>query len=70
MGTDSSFNYGEYPKPKKSKTSQDVRITPTSCWAQLPSLLLHEIFDMLDVKDRKSASLVCKHWRQHSFHPK
>lgn len=60
--------YGDCSKPKKSKTSEEV--TFTSFWAHLPSLLLQDIFDLLCKEDRGSASAVCKHWRQNSFHPK
>nr|CAI5837419.1 unnamed protein product [Callosobruchus analis] len=68
MAQDNSSAYGDYPKPKKSKTSQDIIYS--SFWAQLPSLLLHNVFDLLSDEDRRNASLVCKHWRQNSFHPK
>ncbi|KAJ8983369.1 hypothetical protein NQ317_010460 [Molorchus minor] len=67
MGSD-SFSFGDCPKPKKSKTSQEA-ILP-SYWAHLPSVLLHDIFDLLSKEDRKNASAVCKHWRQNIFHPK
>ncbi|KAJ8962849.1 hypothetical protein NQ318_001249 [Aromia moschata] len=55
-------------KQKKSKTSKEV--IRTSYWAHLPSVLLHDIFDLLSKDDRKNASAVCKHWRQNIFHPK
>ncbi|CAH1163846.1 unnamed protein product [Phaedon cochleariae] len=63
-----STTYGDCSKPKKSKTSEEI--TFTSYWAHLPSLLLHDIFDLLNRRDRRNASAVCKHWRQNSFHPK
>lgn len=65
----SSYNFcafGECPKPKKTKTSEDI----TAYWSHLPSVLLHEIFLLLNKEDRKNISTVCKHWRQNSFHPK
>lgn len=61
-----SLAFGEYPKPKKSKTSDDI----SAHWAHLPSVLLHDIFLLLCKEDRKNVSAVCKHWRVHSFHPK
>lgn len=64
----SSHNYvfGECPKPKKSKKSEETTIH----WGHLPSVILHDIFLLLGKEDRKNVSSVCKHWRQNSFHPK
>lgn len=66
MSSHNLYLFGECPKPKKSKTSQDI----TAYWAHLPSVLLHEIFCLLNKEDKKNVSLVCKHWRENSFHPK
>ncbi|KAG5872561.1 hypothetical protein JTB14_033979 [Gonioctena quinquepunctata] len=63
-----TYTYGDCSKPKKSKTSQEVAFT--SYWAHLPSVVLHDIFNLLEEVDRLNASQVCKHWRQNSFHPK
>lgn len=68
MGSDNSSSFGDCPKAKKSKTSEEEICT--SYWAHLPSVLLHDIFDLLNKEDRKNASAVCKHWRQNVFHPK
>lgn len=84
MGIDNSLTFGGCPKAKKSKTSKyDHSATETtpnnafsnrnithSQWDILPSVLLHDIFDLLSKEDRKNASLVCKNWRRHSFYPK
>ncbi|XP_050301646.1 F-box only protein 33 isoform X2 [Anthonomus grandis grandis] len=60
-------NHGECSKPKKSKSSEIT--AHQSQWAYLPSILLYEIFDLLDSEDRINASVVCKHWRNTLFHP-
>lgn len=66
MSFHNSSIFGECPRPKKSKPSEDLNVH----WAHLPSLLLHDIFSLLNKQDRKNVSAVCKHWRQNSFHPK
>lgn len=66
MNSCNSYIFGDCPKPKKSKTSEDIPIY----WAHLPSVLLHEILLLLTKEDRKNVSVVCKHWRQNCFTPK
>lgn len=66
MSSHNFYAFGECPKPKKSKTSEDI----AAHWAHLPSVLLHDIFLLLSKEDRKNVSAVCKHWRRNSFHPK
>ena len=39
-------------------------------WADLPSVVLDEIFSLLSSKDRLSASSTCRNWRDHLFLPK
>lgn len=62
-------NLGECSKPKKSKScSEDYFFS--SQWAYLPSVVLQQIFDLLEPEDRKNAASVCRHWRGILFHPK
>nr|XP_967995.2 PREDICTED: F-box/LRR-repeat protein 21 [Tribolium castaneum] len=67
MNSDNFACFGDCPKPKKSKTSEEERV---AFWAHLPSIVIHDIFDLLTKKDRQNASRVCKNWRQNIFHPK
>ncbi|RZC41072.1 F-box only protein 33, partial [Asbolus verrucosus] len=69
MNSDNSACFGDCPKPKKSKTSEKEDCS-VSFWAHLPSIVIHDIFDLLDKTDRQNASSVCKNWRQNVFHPK
>ncbi|KAH0813329.1 F-box only protein 33-like isoform X3 [Tenebrio molitor] len=69
MNSDNSACFGDCPKPKKSKTSEEESYL-LPYWAHLPSIVIHDIFDLLDKKDRQNASSVCKSWRQNVFHPK
>lgn len=66
MSFHNSSTFGECPRPKKPKPSEDFK----AHWEHLPSVLLHDIFSMVNKQDRKNVSAVCKHWRQNSFHPK
>ncbi|CAG9766374.1 unnamed protein product [Ceutorhynchus assimilis] len=64
-------NLAECSRPKKSKScSIEYRNNLKSQWAFLPSVVLHQVFDLLDAEDRKNASSVCRHWRESLFHPK
>ena len=36
--------------------------TPTSYWADLPDLILEQIFSYLSIRDRYNASIVCQRW--------
>ena len=38
-------------------------------WTKLPSILIVEIFNYLDLTDRLNASITCKQWRSCIFHP-
>ncbi|XP_076268573.1 F-box only protein 33 [Rhynchophorus ferrugineus] len=60
---------GECSKPKKSKCCSE-HMLHNSQWTNLPSVVLYQIFDLLSHEDRKNASLVCRHWRNNSFHSK
>lgn len=40
-----------------------------SCWNNLPSVILQEIFSYLPQENRIKASQVCKNWRYALFHP-
>ncbi|KAJ3649944.1 hypothetical protein Zmor_021658 [Zophobas morio] len=68
MNSDNSACFGDCPKPKKSKPSEEICTIPY--WAHLPSIVIHDIFDLLNKSDRQNASSVCKNWRQNVFHPK
>ncbi|XP_074031879.1 F-box only protein 39-like [Leptinotarsa decemlineata] len=50
---------------KKPKEKEEF-----SGWAHLPSVVLFEIFDYLDAKDRLNASVVCRTWSEIYFHPR
>ncbi|XP_044263368.1 F-box only protein 33 isoform X2 [Tribolium madens] len=67
MNSDNFACFGDCPKPKKSKTSEEEHV---AFWAHLPSIVIHDIFDLLSKNDRQNASCVCKNWRQNVFHPK
>nr|XP_023024571.1 uncharacterized protein LOC111512658 [Leptinotarsa decemlineata] len=57
-------------RPKKLKKPEKMTDATTSFWDKLPSVVLTEIYSFLDHKDRRSASSVCKHWREQYFHPR
>lgn len=67
MNSDNSTGFGECSKAKKSKTEEYY---PGAQWALLPSVVIHEIFDLLSKHDRQNASVTCKNWRRNLFHPK
>ncbi|XP_048523264.1 F-box only protein 33 isoform X2 [Dendroctonus ponderosae] len=62
-------NHGECSKPKKSKCCSSWGPTGAR-WADLPTVVLQQIFQYLSPEDRKNASCVCRHWREIYFHPK
>ncbi|XP_066259438.1 F-box only protein 33 [Euwallacea similis] len=63
-------NSGECSRPKKPKSCTDHNSNGSSEWALLPSVVLEQIFDLLNARDRKNASTVCRQWRKIHFHPK
>lgn len=66
MGNDNSGCFADWPKPKKSKTEE----TFSPKWEYLPSVILHDIFSYLELKDRINASSTCTMWRNNLYHPK
>ncbi|KRT82863.1 F-box domain-containing protein, partial [Oryctes borbonicus] len=57
-----------WPKPKKSKIASTKQLTAR--WDTLPTIILHDIFSYLSIKDRINASSTCHMWRQSLYHPK
>ncbi|XP_025831431.1 F-box only protein 33 isoform X2 [Agrilus planipennis] len=66
MGNDNCGCLVGWPKAKKSKTDQ---VVSSGNWAQLPSVILYDVFSFLSQKDRINASSVCRNWRHVIFHP-
>lgn len=68
MGKDNTGCFTDWPKPKKSKTEETFIVNPK--WEYLPSVILHDIFSNLDIRDRINASSTCHMWRNSLYHPK
>ncbi|CAF0712121.1 unnamed protein product [Brachionus calyciflorus] len=66
------FNTGNYYRPNFTKplAPNNCRNTPVLYdYSQLPNIVLANIYSHLNLKDRLSASLVCKTWRLGLFNP-
>lgn len=66
MGNDNCGFLADWPRPKKSKKAEPECIHN---WSYLPSVVLHDIYSILNQKDRINASSVCRNWRQNLYHP-
>lgn len=67
MGNDNCGFLADWPRAKKSKKAEPEN---SHNWAYLPSVVLHDVFTLLNQKDRINASSVCRNWRQNLYHPK
>lgn len=52
-----------------NRTTEMEQEDNNSCWNNLPSVILQEIFSYLPHENRIRASQVCKNWRYALFHP-
>lgn len=52
-----------------NRTTEMEQEDNNSCWNNLPSVILQEIFSYLTHENRIRASQVCKNWRYALFHP-
>lgn len=66
MGNDNHSCLAEWPLNNNNKPPINQEL---NSWANLPTIVLHDIFSLLNHDDRINASSVCRSWRQALYHP-
>ncbi|XP_074042458.1 uncharacterized protein [Leptinotarsa decemlineata] len=60
----------EDPECSENKRNKSTEEIESKSWAELPHLVLTEIFSYLNRKDGLNASATCRHWRNNYFQPR